>query len=136
MAGMVCTKTEDIDDRHTSKKPIRKIRLDWLSDDAAGTAELALGHVNGTVIAISTKPQAPAPDANYDVTVEDELGDDILEGAGVDRSAANPEKEIVLLERTIGANPHAGHPAVCGALTFKVAGAGNAKKGTAILYFR
>lgn len=136
MAGAVGRIVDDIDNRQTKKEPIRRIRIEWTSDDAAGTISKSIGHVNGLVIGLETKPGATTPDADYDVTLEDELGYDVLEGLGADRSNSVAEKEVILKECTIGANNYAAHPAVCNNLTFKVANAGNSKTGTAILYFR
>lgn len=136
MAGAVGRVVEEIDDRRAGNRPIKKVRIEWTSDDTTGDLSKAIGNVNGFVIGLETKPGTPAPNLDYDVTLEDELAYDVLEGRGADRSNSATEKVVILSECAIGSNNYAAHPAVCGTLTFKIASAGNSKKGTAILYFR
>lgn len=122
MAGMVVTTSEE-----TESGSVKKITFDWLSDDAAGTATgTTTKEYNGKVIWLVTDPGAAAPTDNYDVTVTDEGGEDVLAGAGADRDTANTE---YVAEASLGA--------VAGsALTLNITNAGNAKDGEVILYIR
>lgn len=79
----------------------------------------------GAVLSCVTIPAGggSAPSANYDVTITDVEGYDVLQGAGADRAAAatetaKPEKTSVAF----------------GELTLNVANAGNAKGMTVVLY--
>ena len=136
MAGSDVSIAEGIDDRRVRNKPIKKVYVKWTSDDTTGDASGSINHVNGLVVGLETKPGSAGdqPTTLYDVTLEDEFAHDVLEGAGADRSNTTVEKEAVLIERTITAS-FGVHPAVCSTLTFKVANAGNSKKGEAIIYF-
>ena len=71
-----------------------------------------------------------APTDNYDITIEDSDGVDVLGGAGANRDAANTERVMPLY----GTTPH---PCpINGALTVKIAGnIVNAATGKIKLYF-
>lgn len=74
--------------------------------------------IGGKLLALETNPGATAPTANYDITIEDEDGHDVLEGVGANRHTSNTEKVAVVYSGT------AIHPpvAVSDTLTFKLAG--------------
>lgn len=125
MAGMVCTITEH------RLGTVKKITFDWLSDDAAGTATGTTPHAyDGELIRVITDPDGggTAPDLNYDVTLTDADGHDLLFGAGADRHNVNTE---YLYRETpgLGCVAHS-------RLTLNVAAAGNAKGGLFILWLR
>lgn len=105
----------------------KKIRWSWLSD-ASGNADLVTSFpYDGEVICLVTIPSGggTAPTDNYDITITDEDGDDVLLGAGANRDTANTE--YVASGLAIAANKK---------LTLNVSNAGNAKAGTTILYIR
>lgn len=123
MAAGVCTFTE------TTHASVKKIKCAWVSgsggESAVGTTT---GVYDGKVIALSTVPASggTAPSDNYDVTIADADGTDVLNGAGVDRDTANTE-----------AVAEASLAAVAGSkLTFTIANGGNSKAGTVYLYVR
>jgi hypothetical protein len=105
-----------------------KLKFAWVSDDAAGTASGATSfEVVGVPQHFTTVPSGggTAPTDNYDITLKDEDGIDILNGLGADRSATLTQHKtgndgLVLTAAT--------------ALTLAVANAGNSKQGTAYLY--
>ncbi|MBW2148124.1 MAG: hypothetical protein JRG73_11205 [Deltaproteobacteria bacterium] len=102
---------------------VTRFQFDWTSD-ASGDFEKTITDPSaffGKVIQLETKPGAGGdqPLDLYDVTITNAVGADILGGEGADRS--NTSAQIAFLT----------HPVlVAGPLTFKVANAGNAKKGT------
>jgi hypothetical protein len=111
---------------------IKKIKFDWISVDGGADAGKATKTTTkfftGEIIRLVTIP-AVAPDAptdNYGVTITDEDGTDVLMGGGLLRDALNTEQ---VLASSLGcvANDK---------LTLNVSAAGNAKKGTAIIYIR
>jgi hypothetical protein len=111
---------------------IKKIAFSWLSEDGGGDAGKATltteESYTGEIIRLVTVPSA-APDAptdHYDVVVNDEDGNDVLMGAGADRSDADTEQ---VLASSLGcvANDQ---------LSLSITSAGNAKKGTVYLYIR
>lgn len=106
------------------QRPIRQYKFEWTSD-ASGDASGSTGHViSGLIRRIATDPDnTAAPTANYDVTITDESGVDVLGGGGVDRHTSNSEQ--VIPSQPI---------AVDNVLTLVVAGAGNAKSGVVYIY--
>lgn len=123
MAGMVVTTTV------ARPLSVTKITFDWLSDDADGTATGATATaIDGDLIGFTTIPDGggAAPTDNYDVTVTDADGHDILLGAGLNRDTATTE-------HVTGASLAA---AAASVLTVNVSNAGNANAGNVILYIR
>ncbi len=127
-----------VDNRQSGNESVAKVIVDWTSDSAAGTVEQTIEHISGSILALETNPDGTdIPTDLYDITIEDPEGYDILEGLGADRSATITQKTVILQEITINARQYAAHPPVNDRpLTFKVAVAGNAKKGRAIIYYR
>lgn len=123
MAAGTATLTEVT---HTSA---RKIVWAWTSGDGAegGTVTKATANAyDGKIVGLTTDPGATAPTDNYDITITDADGHDVLLGAGADRDTANTEH---VAEASLGA--------VAGSvLTLNVTNAGDAKIGTVILWIR
>ena len=104
---------------------IKSIKAEWTSDgsgDASGETE---HEYSGKCLLFTTDP-VDGPTDNYDVTVLDDNGLDVLAGAGADRDTTNTEQKV---ETNLGA-------VAGGKLTFVVANAGAAKSGVAYLYLR
>ena len=127
-----------VDNRQSGIESVAKVVVDWTSDSTAGTVEQTIEHISGSILGLETNPDGTdVPTADYDITLEDPEGYDVLEGLGVNRHTSSTEKTVVLQEVTINARQYAAHPPVNDRpLTFKVSGAGNAKKGRAIIYYR
>lgn len=108
---------------------IKKVVFAWTSGTAAegGTASGATTvALDGMVLGFTTIPSgAAAPTDNYDITITDAQGHDILLGAGANRDTANTEHVSTGM---------AG--AAESLLTINVTNAGDAKQGTAILWLR
>lgn len=121
MAGTV-TFTETV---HGS---VKKLEIAWTST-AGGAADGTSSHpYDGRLIAVTTVPAggADAPDANYDITLTDSGGDDVLLGQGANRHTSNTE---YLLEANLGA-------AAASKLTLNVSGAGATNQGTVLVWLR
>ena len=104
-----------------------KIKAVWLSDDATGAVSgVIAGDVVGKPMLLTTVPGAAglAPDDNYDITITDENGIDILAGLGANRDTANTEhvKDTDGMLFTVATS-----------LTLNVTNAGNANSGTVYL---
>ena len=138
MAGSVFTITYDDGDMGGVRGPgaVRKILVDWTSDDTAGTASGTTKKISGYLLAATTNPGATAPTANYDITITDDthsanvLGncyDDLA-----DRHTSNTERVDFFLT---GAANVGARPAVCDKLDIAVANAGNSKVGQIVLYW-
>lgn len=125
MANMSVTMT------HDNTNPVKVITLDWISDDAAGTATKALGTITGKLIALVTKPSGggTAPTNLYDITITDAYSIDVLQGVGADRSSTLTQQVPIVFSGT------SAHPIVRDVLTLNIAAAGNAKQGTVKIYY-
>lgn len=111
---------------------IKKITFTWVSDDTTGgVSGVTTFSVSGKLFRITTIPGAGgvAPDPNYDITLKDSDGVDILQGLGVDRHTSNTQDvPLVYLATSIP-------PVSKGLLTFAVVNAGNSNEGVAIIYY-
>lgn len=107
---------------------VRKITWEWISDasgDAAGTTTAAF---SGEVLALVTDPDgASAPTDNYDITITDEEGVDVLVAAGANRDTANTEQVVDQSLLGVVANDR---------LTLTVANAGDSNAGVVYLFIR
>lgn len=116
---------------------IRTVIVDWTSDSATGAVTGMSRKVVGDLIKGVTDPGATAPTDDYDITITDEEGADVLAASFdnlADRDTAN--SETVHFGLTDGAAPIAAFPVVCGKLTIAVTNAGNSKVGRLVLYLR
>jgi hypothetical protein len=123
MAGSACVITE------TTFSSCKKIAFAWTSDSITGAVSgVTTGIYDGEIIGLSTIPgtAGDAPDDNYNITLKDSGGHDVLLGAGLLRDTANTEH----VTRTSLAG-------VAGsALTLAVTAAGNSNKGVVIVFIR
>lgn len=111
----------------------------WTSN-GSGAASGTSKRVAGSLIKGVTDPGTAAPSANYDITITDEEGVNILGGTQddlTDRHTSNTEEEYFLVLDDAG-TPLAQslHPVVCGAITVTVANAGDTKDGVLYLYLK
>ncbi len=112
MAGSVTTV-------HTTLGNIRKLVFTCTGDSSDGSfPNTELPKFEGRLLALETNPGTTAPTDNYDITIEDADGHDVLEGVGADRDTANTEKALVVYSST------SVHPAIAESdtLTLKIAG--------------
>ena len=113
-----------------------KLTVNWTSDGSGDVSE-AISAANMKIIIgknlahFVTDPGSPAPTDNYDLTLLDAYGVDILGGEGVNRDTANSEQGIPAIKSGIY-----GDRIIDTALTFTIAGAGDSAQGIVILYFR
>ena len=112
MAGTV-TQTD------VKRGPIGLVTLSVTADAAdGGVPDTNLEvKISGRLLFLETNPGATAPTDNYDITIEDADGHDVLEGVGANRDTANTEKASIVMSGTVI------HPAVSigDTLTFKLA---------------
>jgi hypothetical protein len=90
------------------------------------TGSVTTNKYTGEIVRLVTDPGATAPTANYDITILDEDGIDVLVGAGADRSATATEQ---VLGSSLGIIFNT-------TLTLEIATAGDAKNGTVYLYIK
>ncbi len=127
MANMVATVT------YEETGPINTIKVAWTSDDAAGTFTATTKIISGALLVGITDPGATAPTDNYDVTIKDDEGLDVLGNCDddlVDRDTANSERVDFIVATAAG-----GRPVVNSKLTIAGAACGNAKTGQVIIHW-
>lgn len=143
MAGSSMTVTyDDGVDGGGYRCGIKKILIDFVTDDATGAATVDTRKIVGELIKLVTDPGATAPTANWDVVITDPEG--LTVTAGCDNAAAliarhttNSEQTYLhLLNSTATPVGIATYPVVCDVLTIAVANGGNAKNGQIILYYK
>jgi len=121
MAGTVTETVQNI-----NNPPVDVISLAWVSDasgDVSGTNTAK--NYSGTVSRVHFIPSATAaPTANYDVTILDDDGVDVIDAQGADRSATLKEA-ITGFGEVMGSE-----------LQLVVANAGNAKEGIVVIHIR
>ena len=107
---------------------IKKIAWAWTSDGSGVVSGTLTTHAyTGALERLVTDPDGTAaPTDNYDVTILDEDGTDILMGAGADRDTANIE-QVLRTSLGVVAND---------TLELRIAAAGAAKSGVVWLYLR
>lgn len=90
---------------HYAVGHVRKVIATCVADAADATfPDTVLPAFEGRVLAIATNPGATAPQDNYDVTIVNQHGHDVLQGAGADRDTADTEYAPVLYSGT-GTHP-------------------------------
>lgn len=112
---------------------VLKVKFAWVSDASSGavtsasTGNVTPFEVVGIPMRLTTVPSGgdTAPTADYDITIVDEDGVDILNGLGADRSATATQNKTQLDGLIMFAAT---------SLTLTVAAAGNSKAGTVYLY--
>ena len=111
---------------------VKVLEIDWTSN-AGGVVAATFSELNGLLFLVVTKPSAiDIPTDNYDITLIDPNGTDVLEAEGANRDDTNieylwPDQPVAYplpftTIRTYG--PH----------VFNVANAGNTKKGKILFY--
>jgi hypothetical protein len=132
MAGTV---TVDYSDIRNSGKPVRRVSIDWISD-ASGDATATTGIVSGTILGVTFNPGSPAPTANYDVTLLDQAGRDVLAGLGANLSATDTLGVCPGQAFTDGTTTSVAPISVNDVLTLAVSNAGDSKAGSIVLHLR
>jgi len=114
---------------------VQKLRMDWTSD-ASGVVTHTTRHIRGVIMRVVFNPGSTAPTDDYDVTLVDEDGIDVLAGQGVNRDTANTEQICPGLALKDGTTTGVVPFAVCGPLILNIAAAGASKIGSIVIYFR
>lgn len=117
---------------------IRKLTCEWTSD-GSGNASGTSPKVAGRLIRGVTDPGSTAPSDNYDISITDESGADVLavcQSGLSNRDTTNSEQVYFLVLDAAAGTPLAQsiHPVVCGQLTVTIANAGDTKSGVLCLY--
>ena len=133
MAAQVVAITET-SANYSDLQSVRKITWAWTTDGAngaivdataAGQANKTTSKYTGQIARLITNP-TDSPTDNYDVTILDDDGYDVLMAGGLDRDTTNTEQV------------NASSLGVCldSQLRLNIATAGNTKSGVVILYIK
>jgi hypothetical protein len=141
MAGSSMTFSYDEGIHHDgSRHSIKKVIVDWTSDDTTGAVTGTTKKIVGTLIKGVTDPGAAAPSANYDIDITDEEGVNVLaacqSGLGNRHTADSEQVYFLVLDAAGTPLAQSIHPVVCDALTIAVTNAGNSKTGQLVLYYK
>lgn len=141
MAGSAMTFTYDNGyDLNGVPGSMRKVIVDWTSDDATGAVSGTTAKIVGTLIKAVTDPGSAAPTDNYDIAITDELSADVLaacQSTLANRDTTNTEQVYFLvLDAAVTPLAQSVHPVVCDKLTISITNAGNAKNGQLVLYYK
>lgn len=87
---------------HTKRGPIGCVTLTITADASNGSVpNTALAtKISGRLLALETDPGTTAPTANYDITIEDASGYDVLQAVGSNRSDSVTEKVAIVFSGT------------------------------------
>ena len=77
--------------------PVKVVTFTCTADSSDGSypATTVSANIKGRLLQIVTDPQSTAPQDNYDITVTDSVGADLLLGVGANRDTSNTEIAIV-----------------------------------------
>lgn len=144
MAGSATTITYDGGQCDGFAGRIKKVLIDFTTDDTTGSVTCTTKKISGELIKIVTDPGGTAPTDNWDVVLTDEEGvdlsgnmDDAAIAALIARDTANTEETyLCLFDTAAGTSRVAAFPVICDKLTVTVNNAGNSKTGQIIIYYR
>lgn len=134
MTAQVVTITET-SGNYPELQKLRKVKWAWTADSVTGAIvdSTTAGEVNkttykytGEIVRLITNPGSTAPTDNYDVTILDDDGYDVLMGGGADRDTANTEQ---VLASSLGV-------VLDSQLRLNIANCGTSKVGEVILYIK
>lgn len=117
-------------------RTVKKITMDWLSNASGAVSGTATKARSGQILRVVFQPDSGGtqPTDQYDVTLLDDDGMDVLAGVGANLSNAANSQVVPVV--TDGNNGNMAPVAFDGTLELQVANAGNAKGGIVIIYYR
>lgn len=121
MAAAIVTHTKVLDGRG-----LKILTFTWTSSDTGVAAFTTEETYRGRVVGLVTVPNgAAAPTDNWDLTISDKRGIDVLAGAGANRHTTNTQH--VVAEESLGY-------VVDSTLSLAIANAGDTKQGVVHLF--
>jgi hypothetical protein len=132
-AGSSCRIVPSKPDTEIGSSKLSIVTFSWTSDDATGAvsaatnAEIAKFMAGKILMLVITDPGSSTPTDNYDITITDEYGVDIMEGGLANRDETTSEQIKPKINGTEDIR------LITGALTLAVTNAGNSTTGRVIL---
>ena len=108
------------------------LTFSWVGDATTGAVPdtQSAVNINGYVVQVTTDPGSPAPTDNYDITLVDVSGCDIMGGALSDRDSTASEQAVPQIQSGVYGGRY-----VAGRLTLKISGQSAAgARGTVRVY--
>lgn len=117
---------------------VRRYTVDWTSaSDGTYSEAINSGEtIAGEIVRVVFNPGSTAPTANYDITITDAQGFDVLAGQGANLSATDTTNVAPGVPVKDGTTTSVGPMIVCDVLTLSITNAGASKNGTVVLYVR
>ncbi len=103
-ATLTETRTRLTGDGKTGVPAITRIELAMVSHTDGTVAGLSTAAINGTILRWTTNPGATAPDANWDITLLDEDGIDVLAGLGANQHTSSSTSKCGMVVAGDGTN--------------------------------
>jgi hypothetical protein len=117
-----------------ARPAVNKYVLSWTSD-SSGNATYTTPIIRGKLLGVEFVPSGSvAPTDQYDVTLNDEGGVDVLKSQGANLSNSAASYIVPLAYATDGTTVTAVPRMLADALSLSVSNAGNAKAGQVVLY--
>ena len=114
---------------------IVRVTLAWTSA-ADGSASGDTPSLSGELMKVVFDPGSAAPTANYDITLNDANGFDVLAGFGANLSATVTTQLKPGIAFKDGTTTSVAPTVIDGVLTLAVTNAGDTKSGSVVLYLR
>lgn len=127
VAGAAAWSTGTVTVTQDTQGPIKTAAFGWVSN-ATGEASVDLSwEINGELLQAASIPSsASAPSDNYDVTLTDAYGVDVLHGNGANRDASSIE---TIASASLGVVANS-------TISISVTNAGSAKAGQFVIWYR
>lgn len=135
MAAVVTSSLDEGDPTLRQDRSIVRLVINWLAHTDGSATHTTLP-VNGTILRVAVNPATNAPDDNYDVTLLDEDGLDVLAGQGANRDTTNSEHFCPGVAFTDGTTTSVVPIVVAGTLALSVTNAGSGNEGQITIYLR
>lgn len=113
---------------------VKRITIDWTTDGSGAASETV--HIAGTILRVVTDPGSTAPTDDWDLTLTDEFGLDLLANRGANRDTATTEHFCPGVAFTDGTTTSVMPVAHYGPCSFAVANGGASKVGKTVLFIK
>lgn len=108
------------------------LTYNWTSNAAGNASKTSIWPISGYIVKVITNPGSTAPTDNYDITLTNSDGIDVVHGELANRDTANSEEIVPVPSDNVTVY---GGSAVSGLLTLNVSNAGDSKVGVVKVIF-
>lgn len=108
------------------------LTFSWTSDASGNADQESTWPIGGYIVKVITNPGATAPSVDYDITLTNSDGIDVMHGTLADRHTSTSEEVVPKVADNVTVY---GGSAVAGKITLNVSNAGDSKVGTVTVIF-